>query len=131
MEKRLLKDLPFDSLKAGKVFSKRNGGYEISTIPQFYENGSESSGVTYVYKEGSERSIIDTIWENPDWFEEATLNHIDIVLGFNEIKLRFKPLSAEKATYLAKGIKHILKYLDDGSYTWNGLGNPTTRIKNN
>lgn len=131
MEKRLLKDLPFDSLKAGQVLIKRNNGYEMPTIPQFYETGGESSGVTYCYTSGSEKDIIDTIWDSSEWFEEATFSHVDIIVGFNETKLRYKSLSAEKAIYLAKGIQHILKHLDDESYVWNGMGGVTTRIKNN
>lgn len=130
MEKRLLKDLPFEDLKKGTVLIKRNGSYEIPTFETYYDTGGSSSGGTYVFENSSEQEIIDTIWDNPEWFEEATLKHIDIVLGREEIKLRFAPLSTEKATALAKGIQRILTHLNDGSYTWNGMGDVTTKIKN-
>lgn len=129
-EKRLLKDLPFENLKAGTVIIKRNSGYEIPSFPTYYDVGGSSSNGTQCIYNGSEKDIINTVWDNEDWFEEATLEHIDIVLGRSEIKLRFKPLSADKANDLAHGIAEILKHLDDGSYVWNGMGSVTTKIKN-
>lgn len=129
-EKRLLKDLPFENLKAGTVIIKRNSGYEVPSFPTYYDRGGSSGGSTQCIYVGSEKDIIDTVWDNEAWFEEATLEHIDIVLGRSEIKLCFKPLSAEKANDLAQGIAQILKHLDDGSYVWNGMGGVTTKVKN-
>jgi len=129
-EKRLLKDLPFERLTKGTVLVKRNGNYEVGNFETYYETGGSSSNSTWVYS-GAEKEIIDIIWDNSDWFEEASLKHIDIILGKEQITLKFDPISAETTTALAKGIQRILPHLNDGSYTWNGMGDVTTKIKNN
>ena len=129
-ERRLLKDLPFDGLKRGDVLKQTNGGYCLTGFSTYYSTGGSSSSGTKC-SDGVSTDILDTIWENTEWFEPAELKHIDIVLGKSQIALRFEPISAEKAETLARGIQHIIKHLDDGSCIWNGMGGVTTQIKNN
>lgn len=128
MKKRLLKDLPFGRLSKNTVLYKVNGSYQVSGGKTYYENSS-SDNATYIC-EPNEREIIDLIWENPDWFEEATLSHIDFIPTTTSITLRFNPIDIDDSEYLAKGIIHILKHLEDGSYVWNKFKSITTSIKN-
>lgn len=77
-KKRLLKDLPFGDLKVGSVLYKVNSGYQISLGETFYEQGG-SSGRGVIVLDNIEKSIINEIWDNGEWFEDAILKHIDFV----------------------------------------------------
>ena len=128
-KKRLLKDLPFDSLTKGKVLYKENGTYKTSGGKTFYENGGDSSRSTMVLGE-SGKDIVDVIWNNEEWFENADLNHIKFIPETNSITLHFDPIDLDDVEVLTKGLIHILSHLKDGCYTWNKFKDITTEIRN-
>jgi hypothetical protein len=128
-KKRLLKDLPFGELTKGDVLRKCNGGYVVEAFDTFYTSGGSSSGGVKTL-DGSEINILDIIWENPEWFEDAELKHIEFKMNFNSITLKFEPLSAEDVQDLTRGIIHILPRLRDGPYVWGKFNGLTTSISN-
>jgi hypothetical protein len=130
MKKRLLKDLPFGNLKKGDVLAHYNSGYHKRFFDTFYSTGGSSSAGVNVF-EKSEEEILDTIWENEEWFTEAVINHVEIVPSYNSVTIRFETLDAEDVTAFAKGIEHILPELSKGSYTWNIFKDLTTSFRNN
>ncbi len=129
MKKRLLKDLPFGNLTKGTVLDEVNDSYQIESFPNYYSGLLSSENAMQVL-EKSEREIVDEIWENEEWFEEASLDNIEFVNVDNGVLLRFKPISAYDKNILMKGLIHILEHLKDGSYTWNKFKDITCEIKN-
>jgi len=131
-KRRLLKDLPFGHLKIGDVIWKggrgHGGQYSISNFNTYYETGGDSSNGIKCF-EKNEEEILNTIWDNEEWFEDADINHIDFICKKDEIVLKFKPIDKEEIEVLVKGIIHILPELEKGSYTWNKFKNITTKIK--
>ena len=130
MKKRLLKDLPFGNLTKGDVLYQVNSSYQISGGQCYYSTGGSSSNGTQVLDK-NEKEIIDTIWDNDNWFEEATLKHLDFIPKKDSITIRFDSMDIEDVESLVKGIIHILPKLDEKNYTWNKFINLTTQIKNN
>lgn len=129
-KRRLLKDLPFANLKKGVVINFINNSYSIHNGDTFYiGGGSSSNGISMFEK--SEEDILDTIWNNSEWFEDAVLTHIDFIPRNNSITLKFDSIDIEEAEALTKGIIHILDHLQDGNFTWSGFKNITTSIRNN
>lgn len=130
----MLKDLPFGNLKAGAVIYKggrgHGGQFSISRGNTYYQEGGSSHDGLIAFDD-TEESILSAIWENEEWFEDATLSHIDVIPSTTCITLRFKAIDKEEAETLAKGIIHILPHLQDDSYTWNEFKDFTTAIRNN
>ncbi len=122
MKRRSLKDLPFGGLKIGDVLYKggrgTRGNYTVSGKTSFYENGGSSSGGLKVF-EDSEENILDMIWDNSEWFEVADVKHMDVVATTTNITLKFKPIDIEDSETIAKGIIHVMKHLEEKSYSWN------------
>ena len=131
-KRRLLKDLPFDNLKVGTVVWKgsrgHGGSYSVSRGETFYESGGSSSNGIKTFGAVAEK-LLDIIWDNGEWFEDADINHITIEINSNNLVLSFDHIDIEDATSLAKGIAHILPHLGDGSYTWKKFSNITARLK--
>ena len=87
-KKRLLKDLPFGNLNKGAVLYKVNSSYQMSRGETFYTaGGSSNNGINVL--DNAEKSIVDEIWENPKWFENAELKHIDFIPKPTSITLNF------------------------------------------
>jgi hypothetical protein len=128
MKKRLLKDLPFGNLNKDTVLYRVNGSYQLNNGKTYYETGHSDNGCFVC--NSNEKGIIDLIWDNPDWFEDASLSHIDLIPTTTSLTLRFKPIDIEDAEYLAMGIVHILEHLQEGNYVWNKFKNITTKITN-
>jgi len=129
MKKRLLKDLPFGDLKKDTVLHKVNGGYQENRGNTYYEEGGSSSNGIYVC-EKNEQEIIDLIWENPEWFQEAIINHVDFVPTTTGITMRFESMDIEDVEWLTKGVMHILGHLEDDNYIWNKFTGFSMSIKN-
>ena len=134
LKRRLLKDLPFGNLKVNTVIYKANrghgGNYSISHGETYYkEGGSSSNGITTF--DDSEEAILNAIWDNPEWFEDAVLEHIDFIPSNTSITLKFKAMDIEDVETLTKGLIHILDHLKDDNYTWNDFKAFTTSIRNN
>ena len=133
-KKRLLKDLPFSDLTVGTVIWKggrgHGGEFSVSNGKTYYKCGGSSDNGIRVFEQ-NEEDILDTIWEDKKWFEEANIKHIDILPKTNSIILRFDSIDLEDAEDLAKGIINILPHLKDDSYTWNKFSDITTQIVNN
>jgi len=132
-KRRLLKDMPFDNLSKGTVVSTGLGGlygkYHIEQGNTYYKSGSSSSrGVTTFDKKVEE--IIDLVWDNEEWFEDADLEEIKVIPSNTKIILEFKPIDIEEAENLAKGIMHILPHLGDDSYVWGKFKDVKTIISN-
>lgn len=130
-KRRLLKDLPVGNLKIGDVIVKggrgHGGRYSITNLNTFYDTGGSSSNGLKVFDE-AEESIIDLIWNNDEWVEDANLDTLVLVPSTNRITIHFKSIDAEDAEALAKGIIHILEHLGDGKhanggYIWNKFSN--------
>lgn len=133
-KRRLLKDLPFDGCKKDTVIYQagwgHGGRYSISHKETYYSTGgSSSNGLTAFEK--NEEEIIDLIWDNPEWFADADLKHIDFVYTTNSITLRFDSIDIEDAKELTRGIIHILPHLKEKGWAWDKFGEITTEIKNN
>jgi hypothetical protein len=128
-KKRLLKDLPFGQLDKGSVLYQVNNSYQISRGETFYSSGGSSDNGAIVLDE-KEKSIIDEIWENPDWFEDAILKEIVFVPKVSSIMLAFEPMDIEDVIDLTKGIIKILPHLSDGNYVWKQFSEVNTRIAN-
>ena len=130
MRKRLLKDLPFANLKTGDVIRNEGGRYLIHHGESFYEGGGSSDKGIENFGE-SEDQLLDKIWDDCEWFEDAELKHIELVPKTGSITLRFDPIDIEDAETLAKGIIHILPELTKGNHTWNKFKDITTAMRNN
>lgn len=136
MKKRLLKDLPFENIKAGTVIFYGSHGhghgstYCINRGEALYESGGSSSNGCSSFNE-TEVSILDAIWNNPEWFIEAKLKHIDIIARTNEIILRFDSLDMDDAQMLARGIQHwiMISNKEDDNHAWSEFRGFTTKLK--
>lgn len=132
-KRRLLKDLPFENLKAGVVIWKGSRGgnfkYSVTRPTTFYKEGGESSGGVVSFDAPNAEVILDTIWDNEEWFEDADITHIDIkIISNHEISLQFGSMDYEDVEYLAKGIQHQLQInMPKDKYVWNKF-EVTTRI---
>jgi hypothetical protein len=127
MKKRLLKDLPFDNLKKGDVLCRVNGSYQIELGETFYSSGRSSHNGVIVLDSLSQE-IVDMIWDNNNWFEDAVLNHITVIPKASEVILKFDSICLDDSICLAKGIIHILPHLTDNSFVWNKFKDITTSI---
>jgi hypothetical protein len=118
MKKRLLKDLPFENIKANEVIFKGSHGhgnaYCISMGTTIYSTGGDSDNGCKSFDE-IESSILDTIWDNPQWFEEAKLSHIKISHHKSQIILDFPSQDLDDALEFAKVIQHLLVVFYDQS----------------
>jgi hypothetical protein len=132
-KRRLIKDLPFDGLDKGTVIWRggrgHGGKYSISRGKTYYDGGGDSDNGITVFDDSVEE-IIDLVWDNADWFEDAGLKHIDLVPVKNGLLLRFEPIDRDELEEFAKGLIHILPNLKEGSYSWNKFDDITARIKN-
>lgn len=130
MKKRLLKDLPFADLNTGTVLYRVNSSYQISRGETFYETGGSSdNGIIVLDKK--EKEIVDEIFDNTDWFANATLQDVRVVPKRDSITIKFLPMDLDDVTTIARGIKHIFPHLKDGSYAWGEYGDEEIRITNN
>ena len=129
-KRRLLKDLPFGNLKKDSVIVYINNSYRINNGDTYYKEGGSSSNGISIFDE-SEENILNAIWDNPEWFEDAVLEHIDFIPSNTSITLRFKAMDIEDVETLTKGLIHILDHLEDDNYTWNNFKAFTTKIINN
>lgn len=127
MTKRLLKDLPFEHLKKDSVVEYVNSGYRVNLGNTYYSTGGSSDGGCFGFDKPTEE-ILSLVWDNPEWFEEASLNHISFVPSRTSVILEFKPIDIGDAEDLARGIIHILKHLEEGSYVWGKFKNITTKM---
>jgi len=107
--KRLLKDLPF--LDAGSVLVQCNGTYRIHRGEQLYGGqlfSSSSNGVCDLDKK--EKEIVDEIYENPKWFEDATFSKPNWDVGKKRIVLSFdKAVDEDELMVVAKCIYRTLE----------------------
>lgn len=119
-KKRLLKDLPFHHLIAGTVLTKGDGGYYEELGDCFFSPSGTGNHRGWDVLEKAEIYLLDTIWNNSEWFEAATLNHIDIKTCTDKIILSFKPLDLGQAQTFAKGLFSCLENYgnEDIAYTW-------------
>jgi len=118
-KKRLLKDLPFDALKKGDVLTKAVDGYYIDCGRTFYSGGGDSSnGCNYMTENAA--PIIDLIWNDPKWFVQADIKHVDIKATKDKIIISFDPVDLEQSQIFAMGIRSCLSKFasEDGSHTW-------------
>ena len=133
-KRRLLKDLPFERCTKGTVLYKggrgTGGKYTISSKETYYEGGTRSGNGLWGFDKQSEE-ILDLIWDNPDWFADADLKHIDFVYTTDSVTLRFAPIDAEDAHDLMRGLIHVLPQLAEGKWVWNKFKDITTGVKNN
>lgn len=128
-KKRLLKDLPFGGLKNGTVLYKVNSGYQISHGETFYSTGGSSDNGVMVLDQ-KEESIVDMIWDNPDWFVDAELKHVDFVPKNDSITIRFDSMDIDDVIDFTKGLIHILPEMEKEGWVWSKFKNITTSIKN-
>jgi hypothetical protein len=129
-KKRLLKDLPFDHLKKGAVVDDVSQyHYHIHRGSTFYGNFSSSdNGVTTFSDEINE--ILDLVWNNPDWFEPATLEKIEITRTDGGILLKFQPISEDDKECLMQGLVSLLSDLENHpNKTWSKFKNLVPTIK--
>ena len=132
-KRRLLKELPFENLKKGVVIWRgsrgQGGNYSISNASTYYEQGGSSSNGIEVFTD-TEENILDLIWDNEEWFEDADLKHINLVPVTEGVLLRFKSIDRAEKEELMKGLRHILPHLMDGNYVWNKFKDITSSISN-
>ena len=112
-----------------------NGGYSVHGGRTYYGGSSSGSDSAQTVFSETEQDVISLCWDNPEWFEDATLEHIKIIPKTDRIVLEFKPIDAEDARALAMGIQHLLPYLkkapgDRSKYTWNKFEHITTEFGN-
>ena len=120
-KKRLKKDLPFGNLKAGEVLTKCNKEFRILCGETWYSpnlSGSDRGIITF---EKAEEEILLKIWNDEEWFEDASLDVLKIKVSTSKIEFQFKPLDLEDAQTLAKGIVFCLNkhFGEEKSYVWN------------
>ncbi len=129
-KRRLLKDLPFGNMKNGTVLTKDNGGYYIDKGETIYRGGGNSDNGWGVLEKDEVR-IIDLMWDNPEWCEPATIEHVDIKASRDNILISFKHLDLGQAQVFAKGIQHLLlNYWGKGqAKTWHKLKDFTVGIR--
>ena len=137
-KRRLLKDLPFEGATKNTVIFKggrgHGGNYSVSRGETYYQTGGSSDRGLTCFTE-TEESILDVIWDNSEWFENADLNHIDFIPVEEGILLRFKNIDRDEKEDLIKGLIFILPFLQEGKtknsgYIWNKFKNITTGISN-
>jgi len=132
-KRRLLKDLPFDRFTKGTVVESVNGGYQINGGKTFYEGGGSSDNGTWSAID-AQYDVIETVWDNKDWFEVAKLKHIKFVPKKESITLHFESLDLDDVETLTKGLIAILPSLEDklngSSRVWNKFTDITTEIRN-
>jgi len=137
-KKRLKRDLPFGKnnfTEEGTVIRFSGITFSIDRGNAFYEDGSTSHNGIYTFDE-PEAKILEKIWGDSDWFEDATLSHVDIVIyGNNKIILEFDELDAEDVENLARSINHYFHSImgkEKENYVWDELaGFTTTLVKKN
>ena len=119
-KKRLLKDLPFGGLTRGVVLTKGNGGYYTDLGDTIYSEGHGSSHRGQRTLDSiTEYDIVDLIWNNLEWFEDADLKAITIEASTDKIVISFLPLDLAQAQTFAKGIAWCLDFSWPASgYTW-------------
>jgi hypothetical protein len=134
MKKRLLKHLPFSNLEPGDVIYRggrgTGGEFTISGGKTYYAGGGSSDNGIQGFN-NSEEDILEKVWEDSEWFEDADLKHIDFIAKNDSITLRFKSIDIDDAEDLARGIMHILPEIENGNWAWNKFKGITTEMKNN
>ena len=119
MKKRLLKDLPFGNLNKRAVLTKDNGGYYIERGETIYKGGGSSHN-GWNTLDDKECEIVNVIWDNEEWFVDATIKHIDIKATTNKIIIEFDAVDLGQAQLFAKGLKHtFLHFGEEENYAWN------------
>lgn len=133
-KKRLKRDLPFGKnnfTEKGTVIRFSGTTFSVDYGNAFYKDGGTSHNGMYTFDE-SEAKILEKIWVDSDWFEDATLSHIDIVIRNDKITLEFdKKIDAEDAENLAKAINHYFQSImgkEEESYAWDKLAGFTTTL---
>ena len=132
-KRRLLKDLPFEGLTRGTVVwcgGRGHGGkYSVSRGHTFYVGGTGSDRGIVTFEPPVEE-IISLVWDDPLWFEDATLKHVEVIPKTEGIILRFQSIDIEDAEEFAQGLIHILPEMGKGSWVWNKFIDITTEMKN-
>ena len=132
-KKRLKRNLPFGKnnfTEEGTVIRLSGGIFSISYGNTFYKDGGSSYNGLYIFDE-SETKILEKIWVDSDWFEDATLNHVDIVIQDDKITLEFDKIDAEDAENLAKATNHYFQFImgkEKKAYAWDELAGFTTTL---
>ena len=118
-KKRLLKDLPFRKLTKGTVLTTGNHGYYIDRGVTYYAGGGSSNNGWIVLDE-AEIEIVRMIWENPEWFTDATVPILDMKVFTDKIEITFASLDLGQAQMLARGIQSCLANFgnEEESYVW-------------
>jgi len=123
-KKRLKKDLPFGEFNRtvkGTVINYDGIKYFIHKYFSYDD--------IYVFEENATQ-ILNTIWNDPTWFEDAKINHIDILIDNDKIILRFDNLDIKDVENLAKAIDHYFhSVLEKEDYILGELAGFTTEIK--
>jgi len=123
-KKRLKKDLPFGEFNRtvkGTVINYDGIKYFIHKYFSYDD--------IYVFEENATQ-ILNTIWNDPTWFEDAKINHIDILIDNDKIILRFDSVDIKDAENLAKAIDHYFhSVLGKENNNWDKLAGFTTKIK--
>ena len=123
-KKRLKKDLPFGEFNRtvkGTVINYDGIKYFIHKYFSYDD--------IYVFEENATQ-ILNTIWNDPTWFEDAKINHIDILIDNDKIILRFDNLDIKDVVNLAKAIDHYFhSVLEKEDYILGELAGFTTEIK--
>lgn len=117
--------MPFGELKKDTVLSKGDSGGSF-----FVGGGSSSHTKPNFY--GLEADIIANLWDNDDWFVDAELKHIDIIIESNKIIIEFDPIDLGDAQTFAKGIKSCLNKfygIEEHNYIWKKFKGFTIRFK--
>ncbi len=118
MKKRLLKDLPFGNLNKGTVLTKRNGGYYLECGETLYKSGGSSHN-GWLTLDDKECEIVNMIWDNEEWFIEATIKHIEIKATTTKIIIEFDPVDLGQAQLFAKGLQHTFLHYGEEKGSWN------------
>ena len=132
-KRRLLKDLPFEGLKKGVVLWKggrgHGGEYSISRGETYYSGGGSSSNGILTFERPVEE-IINLVWDNSEWFEDADLKEVEVIASTTSITLRFKSIDKDEAEELAKGIIHIFPHIEETGWVWSKFKDIVLRITN-
>lgn len=108
MKKRILKDLPFRDVKKGDVIGFINNRYRIDHGDMIYDGGSTAHiGITEF--DLTEHAILDKIWNDSEWFEEAKINHVNVVASKDHLTLWFDSLDLADAQEFARGVIHLMR----------------------
>jgi hypothetical protein len=107
-KKRLKKDLP--GFKVGTVFVKCNNRYEISRGEVIYNGNLFASSSNGIYMtEPKETELINELWNNEKWLEDADFSRAQWNVKDNIISITFeKDVDPEDLLTVAKIIHKVL-----------------------